>query len=137
MRAVQRAIIEHHSVHPYEGLHVVPVTDVQEFSNPRIKPLTRLQKLGYSLLAFSLVFISVQAFRCGIVSGIKLSHLLGHLALVKQANQVALTQNTILKDKISLYSSPQGIEEMARERLSMVGPDEVLIRLYPVAVAQR
>ncbi len=99
--------------------------------------LSPVQKLGYGLLTIAFAFGLAQALRCGIASGIKLERLAAQLSMLEQVHQQAQVEQARLQDKISLYSSPIGIEEMARERLGMVADDEVLVRLYPVSVAQR
>lgn len=88
-------------------------------------------------MLFSFVFVCVQSVRCSVLSAVKLQGLLHQGAAVETAHQQATQRNGMLQDKISLYSSAMGIEEMARERLDMVGDDEILVRLYPQSVAQR
>jgi cell division protein FtsB len=100
------------------------------------KPLTSLQKWAYCLLAVAVAFCALQALRCGIVSGLRIGSLLRQQMAVSHIYQHAQTQQAYLQDKISLYSTSFGIEEMARERLGLVGEDEILVRLYPVATAQ-
>lgn len=129
-------------IHPNEYhasqavLHLPPVTRIEtgQFAAPGLSPL---QKTGYALLFLALMFAGFQAVWCGIASAAKLEALVHQLTAVEAAHNQAQTTQIILKDKISLYGSPEGIEEMARERLGLVGQDEILVRLYPASVANQ
>lgn len=103
------------------------------YQQPR---LSVLQKWGYGVLLAALLCVAVQAIRCGVASSVKLQGLLAQQVAVQDLNHQAKARSDMFQDKISLYSSPLGVEEMARERLSMVEQDEILVRLYPPAVAQ-
>ncbi len=119
-----------------EIAHLSPVTHVVTF--PQQKPgLTPLQKWGYGLLLGAFLFGGIQAIRCGVASGIKLEKLVGELTALQQVNQQAQTKHAMLQDKIALYKSPLGVEEMARERLGMVAQDETLVRLYAPSKQQQ
>ena len=89
------------------------------------------------LLIGALLFSGAQAIRCGILSTNRLQGLLAQLAVIQTVDNEAKVHNAVLQDKVSLYSSPLGIEEIARDRLGMVKEDEILVRLYPGALAQR
>lgn len=118
-------------------LHIVsPMTVSPVRRQTQAKPLTALQKWSYCLLAVAVAFCAMQALRCGIVSGLKISSLLRQQMAVAHTYKHAQTRQAYLQDKITLYSTSFGIEEMARERLGLVGEDEILVRLYPVATAQ-
>lgn len=136
MRTAREATakIEYQSLqtHPY----LEPLTRVVELPYQR-RGLSVAQKWGYGLLCAAFVFVGIQGLRCGIVSVAKLEGLLRQQTLVQEAHTDVTAKNALLKDKISLYASPQGVEEMARERLDMVGEDEILVRLHPAGLAQR
>ncbi len=121
---------------PAEVLQLPIIPSVTQINPPKPK-LTSLQKWGYGILAFSLLFIGLQAIRCGFISIVKIEGLLHQLALVKSANEMVISRNATLQDKIALYSSPLGVEEMARERLGMVKKDEIIVRIFPPTLAQR
>ncbi len=48
---------------------------------------------------------------------------------LKTGQQQAAEVNKELRDGLSSYRSSSGIERLARERLNLAGPDEVVIRL--------
>jgi cell division protein FtsB len=50
-------------------------------------------------------------------------------AMLKSGQQQAAEVNKELRDGLSSYRSSTGIERLARERLNLAGPDEVVIRL--------
>jgi cell division protein FtsB len=128
--------LQYETLEQLEVLHLPPITRV--VTTPQQRPgLTPLQKVGYGALLFAFLFGGFQAIRCGVASGVKLEALVRQLSAVETVHADAVTNHAMLEDKISLYGSPQGIEEMARERLGLVGQDEILIRMYPAAVAQR
>ncbi len=135
-RFARVATVKQEPLNRLEVVQVAPVTSIRTFKKqkPAVSPI---QKIGYGLVLFAVVFCAVQAIRCGMASTAKLEGLVKQLSFVEQAHQQAKTQKSIYQDKISLYSSPLGIEEMARDRLGMVGQDEVLVRIYPTSVAQR
>ena len=48
---------------------------------------------------------------------------------LKTGQQQAAEVNKELRDGLSSYRSSSGIERLARERLNLAGPDEVVVRL--------
>lgn len=88
-----------------------------------------IQYAVYSLILLAIVFGLFQAVRAIAYDTYKLSILLGQRATLDQYHRETLAENTLLKEKIAIYSSAAGIEELARNNLEMVGPDEVLVRL--------
>lgn len=123
----------------YQSLEVVqvtPVTRITEIFHQQ-KALSPLQKWGFGLLMAALVVTGIQVVRGGVLSSAKLQGLMYQLGAVRQYHEQAQAKNAMLRDKIELYRSPLGIEEIARDRLDMVSQDEILVRVYPVAVAQR
>ncbi len=82
-----------------------------------------------SLILLALVFILIQAGRAVITNTVKLTGLIQHSV---QLDKIHLKTNQNLKttkQRIQFYSSAQGIEELARNELDMVGPNEVLVEL--------
>lgn len=90
----------------------------------------------YGTVALVLLFGLAQGLRCGYLSIVKLDGLVKQLSVVEQHHADAKRENQVLTDKVALYSSPVGVEELARERLDLVREDEVLVRIYPSSVAQ-
>lgn len=130
MRSTREATLRYEHLQHSETVHVSPITRVVKI--PKQQPgLTPLQKWGYSLALAALLFGGIQAVRCGLYSSAKLEGLLKQLAIVQQVHHQTKAQHMALQDKISLYSSPIGIEEIARDRLDMIGQDEILVRIYP------
>ncbi len=137
MASVSREAVRQLEVLPY--LEVLQVPAITEFITvSKAKPaLSPWQKWGYALMFCALAFCVIQAVRCTVVSSLKLGAVLHQLTAIKLAHTETIEKNVWLKEKISLYRSPQGLEELARERLGLVKADEVLVRVYPVALAQK
>jgi len=55
--------------------------------------------------------------------------LLGQAQALKETEKQALEINKDLCDGLNSYHSPAGIERLARERLNLVGKDEIMIRI--------
>ena len=89
-----------------------------------------LPKWATGLLVAALAFVCLQGVRCALGSIIKVEKLIVQLNAVVVDHKLAKQAHSALNDKISLYSSPSGVEELAREGLELVRPDEVLVRLY-------
>lgn len=136
MTFARQATAQYEPLNHLEIVSLSPISSVVEMPKQQSR-LTTLQKWSYGLLVFALLFAGVQAIRCGTLSGAKVDGLLKQLAIVQTVNQEVKERKAVLQDKISLYQSPLGVEEMARERLGMVGQDEILVRIYPTSVAQR
>lgn len=130
----------HQAVQSYypeaSAVRLAPVTRMPSVPVSAVR-LTPLQKWGYGFLAFAVAFAMFQVVRCGVVSALKLQGLFRQMAVVEHEFKSAQERNDTLQDQIARYQSPLGVEEMARERLGMVAQDEVLVRIYPTALAQR
>jgi hypothetical protein len=55
--------------------------------------------------------------------------LLGQVQMLKDTEKQALEMNKDLCDGLNSYHSASGIERLARERLNLVGKDEIMIRI--------
>ncbi len=55
--------------------------------------------------------------------------LIGRCQALKETEKQALEVNKDLCDGLNSYHSPAGIERLARERLNLVGKDEIMIRI--------
>lgn len=84
--------------------------------------------MGMVMLA--IVFGLFQTLRTAIAGAYKLSILVNQQSVVEKYYQETLQENRRLKDRITLYSAPAGIEELARNNLEMVGKDEILVRAH-------
>ncbi|MBY0403292.1 MAG: hypothetical protein K2X66_05290 [Cyanobacteria bacterium] len=94
------------------------------------KHAVKLKYLYYSLIAVAVVFGLFQATRTIISGTYAVTVLSSKQASVENYYQSALAENQLLKDRISVYSAPAGIEELARNNLEMVGADEILVRTH-------
>lgn len=114
----------------YPELH--PVTPRHFKSQPlrshQRKHTTRGELLLYCAVNAALIFGVIQCARTLIGDSLNLSLLMNSLTSVQQAYQQTHHENKLLQDKIRLYSSPSGIEELARNYLNMVGENELPIR---------
>lgn len=134
--AVQRIIQPQSIPQPLEVVGVRPVFGKSEL--PRTKAsLGQLELLGYGLMVCALLVCGLQACRCMMDSVLKAQGLSHQLTFLQDAHQDTVARKVFLKDRISRYTSAAGVEEMARERLGLVAKDEVLVRVYPSALASR
>lgn len=87
------------------------------------------QFMHWTLMAI-VVFVLIQSGR-SIISGIyQMKALRANIPVVQQYHNELSTENKILAQKIEAYSSPEGIEELARNSLNMVGKNEVLVVIH-------
>jgi cell division protein FtsB len=92
------------------------------------KRTTRAEYLFYLAVNSALVFGLVQCTRALISEGFNLSRLATSQTAVQQFFNHTQHENRGLNDKIQLYSSTSGIEELARNYLNMVGENELPVR---------
>jgi cell division protein FtsL len=91
------------------------------------------KKRGNYILLTTVLLICIIQFMWGTVYNV-----LKFLVLEKQIKKIeslctkAQSKNQDLKRELQVYSSYQGIEELARNNLKMVGKDEVLVLIKPV-----
>lgn len=81
-------------------------------------------------IILAIVFGLLQSARALISGCYKLSVLMNNQKIVDQYHHQAIQDNQLLKNQIAIYSSPAGIEELARNNLQMVGQDEILVRIH-------
>lgn len=111
-------------------LYIAPVADVHEL--PIRRPLPSFgQRLVLAGIAFAILFGCVQGLRCGVLSVLKIERLLHQRSAVTSVHNQAVQTQKILKNQIAVYSSPRGLEELARDGLELVREDEILVRLHP------
>ncbi len=82
------------------------------------------------MVLLGLIFGLAQIARGICFDAYRLSVLMDHHGQIQGYFQDTQTENQSLKEKIAIYSSPAGIEELARNNLERVGSNEILVRLY-------
>lgn len=91
--------------------------------------MTKRKALGeFLIMAVTLLAI----FHAGksIVGSVERQVFLHHQAVALEGGQVQARQiNKELRDGLKNYRSSSGIERLARERLNLAGPDEVVVRI--------
>jgi cell division protein FtsB len=92
------------------------------------KRTSHSERLLYTAVIGALVFGLVQCARTLIGDSLSLSRLAHSKASVEQFYEQTRNENRQLNEKIRLYSSAFGIEELARNYLNMVGKDEIPVR---------
>ncbi|WP_373532677.1 hypothetical protein [Vampirovibrio sp.] len=92
------------------------------------KRTTRAEYFLYLAVNAALVFGLIQCTRALISDGFNLSHLASSKTSVQQFFNHTQLENRSLNDKIRIYSSASGIEELARNYLNMVGENELPVR---------
>jgi cell division protein FtsB len=114
----------------YPELH--PVTERhyrrQPVKSHNRKHASRNEQILYLLINAALLFGLAQCARALVTDGVNLSLLSSSQASVQNYYSQTRQENQLLQDKIRLYSSPSGIEELARNHLNMVGRNELPIR---------
>jgi len=55
--------------------------------------------------------------------------LYGQIQALKSGQKQAIEINKDLHDGLTSYRSPAGLERLARERLNLVGKDEIMVRI--------
>jgi hypothetical protein len=92
------------------------------------KRTTRAEYILHLTVNAALLFGLFQCARALISDGMNLSHLANSQTAVQQFFNHTQLENRSLNDKIQLYSSTSGIEELARNYLNMVGENELPVR---------
>jgi cell division protein FtsB len=93
------------------------------------KRMTRGEGFFYIAVNVALVFGVLQCARTFIGDSFNIARLLQSQSSVQKFNHQTLTEQKQLKDRIRIYSSASGIEELARNYLDMVGEDELPVRI--------
>ncbi len=83
------------------------------------------------VVLFCILFGLAQAARALCFDAYRLSILMGNHTQIQGYYENTLAENQLLNEKITIYSSPAGIEELARNNLEKVGSNEILVRLHP------
>ncbi len=92
------------------------------------KQTTRAEYILYILVNAALIFGLVQCVRALVSDSLHLSLLMNTQSSVQQMFNQTKHENQVLQNKIKVYSSPSGIEELARNYLNMVGENELPVR---------
>ncbi len=92
------------------------------------KQTSRAEYILYIMINAALVFGVVQCVRALVFDGLHLSSLLNSQSKVQTFYNQTRHENQLLQTKIKVYSSPTGIEELARNYLNMVGQNELPVR---------
>jgi cell division protein FtsB len=115
----------------YPELHPVTERQIRRQAVTRSrnkKQTTRAEYILYMLINAALIFGLVQCVRALVSDGLHLSALMNSQASVQQMFNQTRHDNQVLQHKIRVYSSPSGIEELARNYLNMVGENELPVR---------
>jgi cell division protein FtsB len=109
-----------------------PVTERQIRRQPvrsrSKKQTTRAEYILSIMINAALLFGLVQCVRALISESLHVSLLMNSQASVQQMFNQTRHENQLLQNKIRVYSSPSGIEELARNYLNMVGENELPVR---------
>jgi cell division protein FtsB len=91
--------------------------------------VNNIKVLRDSLIA-SVTLLALYHAGRSIVSSVERQLFLHNQSVALKAGQVQAQQvNKELRDGLTNYRSSSGIERLARERLNLAGPDEVVIRI--------
>ena len=104
-----------------------PIRRTQVRSRQR-KRTTRGECLFYIGVNIALAFGLIQCVRAFVGDGFNLSRLVQSQASVQSFYTQTRQENQALHHKIAVYSSPSGVEELARNYLNMVGENELPVR---------
>lgn len=80
-----------------------------------------------SLVVLALLFVLVQIGRSVITNGVKVVGLLAHHVELEKIHTETVDTKDKITRRIDFYNSNQGVEELARNELDMVGSNEVLV----------
>jgi cell division protein FtsB len=123
--ASQRGSANQHPQAPQVG-----PTPVRRYrTNPYQGLSTRLQRAKQLAVAGLLVFGLVHASILVYTGGVKVVGLLKQQQAVTQLHHQLAQKNLLLRQDITRYSQPQGVEELARNQLSWIADNELLVRL--------
>lgn len=104
-------------------------------STPEWAPSRRRKPFSWAQAGVQLFVVCALAFGClqitrAIVSHLhKISILTANAAVMDRFYREAQDERRLLDHKVAIYSSPEGVEELARNNLDMVGPGEILVRI--------
>ena len=93
------------------------------------KHVSRFQYLLHCCVVMALFICFIQGVRTlgmGLYQMVVLSH---HQSAMADSFASTQKENTSLREQIHAFSSNEGIEELARNNLQMIGEDEVLVQL--------
>lgn len=115
----------------YPELH--PVTERHFKRQPvrksqQKKHTSRAEYILYIMINAALLFGVVQCVRALVSDSLHLSMLVNSQNKVQTFYTQTRHENQLLQNKIKVYSSPSGIEELARNYLNMVGKNELPVR---------
>jgi hypothetical protein len=110
-----------HAVRPQESVVSVRYAHTRKHISPA-------QWICSSFILLALLFGLAQSARAAISHVMKIGVLLSHQNTVQDYYQQALHENRSLRYAISRYTSPDGVEELARNKLQWVGEGEILVR---------
>jgi cell division protein FtsB len=133
--AVQRAYQYAYEEAPYRSVSIQKGPQVTQtylhgqWVQSRFKKhASKAQSLFFSRVFGAILFGLCQAVWTTTVGVHKLSVLMNNQSVVQQYYQQSLKENRILQRRIAGYSSPHGVEDLARNTLGMVGDGEILVR---------
>jgi len=95
--------------------------------NKQKKPKKKSVRIYYLLLSIVLIICLIQGVRGLCLNVAKYITLEKKLEKLREINIAAKVKNRELKSEIKNYTSPKGIESLARDNLNMVGKNEVLV----------
>jgi cell division protein FtsB len=133
---VATPVLEHLSQDALIRYDLPPIQPVTELPRRSRRAFTLSQKIGYSLMLLVIAFFLVQFSRSILTNLTRLERLFQQDIFVAHAYEQAQLEQTQLEGKIKRATSSDGMEEMARERLGMVGPKEIMIRIHTQRLAQ-
>ncbi|MBK8191243.1 MAG: hypothetical protein IPK79_12435 [Vampirovibrionales bacterium] len=97
----------------------------------RRKPFSWFQTAVQAFVLCALAFGCLQITRAIVSHLYQISVLTANAGVMNRLYRETIDERALLTHKIAVYSSPAGVEELARNNLDMVGPDETLVRLRP------
>jgi cell division protein FtsB len=81
-------------------------------------------------MMIALLLIALQVVRSVVQQSLQLVQLLNNTPALHAMYTQAQDKRLHLKDDLHRYQDMAGVEELARNNLDMVGPGEVLVRLF-------
>lgn len=121
----QRVQYEHDYQQPLQQ-DALPTPSLPSHRQKRYQPFQRLLRI-FAISA--MVFGAVQAGRSLVSNTLSVITLQQRVPIVQQYHRQMNEEHKILESRIDRYSSPEGIEELARNNLDMVGENEILVQL--------
>jgi cell division protein FtsB len=117
---------EHYTPSGLQSVQSMPQKPLQSRQKKR---MTRGEGFFYIAVNVALVFGVLQCARTFIGDSFNIARLLQSQSSVQRFNHQTLAEQKQLKERIRNYSSPFGIEELARNYLGMVGENELPVRV--------